>query len=212
MREFFLLGTVPVNVYITCIYKAIMFVFIVKSKAFVIYFTKNNGRSIIVVVHSSENKNMKSDEKERTSNKTEETNEIRITLEADHPVVTGGEDPEIAEITVKIPEKYRDFNVTGISHVKNGVSYEDVFGVDRSIVMNDWFQPIFSSRMRDLLYEDFRDLLDISLVNQKQNDKMFKLLSNSVYRRAEDDRERSERIHSTKKPVAETISATIASK
>lgn len=153
-----------------------------------------------------------SNKTETTDNKSKETNEIRITLEADHPVVTGGDDPEIAEITVTIPEKYKDFRITGISHIKNGVSWEDVFGVERPVVMNDWFQPIFSERMRDLIYEDFRDLLDISLINQKQNQSMFKLLSNAVYRRSEDSRERSERIHSTKKPNAESISATLASK
>ena len=157
---------------------------------------------------------MTSDKKEEpTSNKTEETNEIRITLEADHPVVTGGPDPEIAEITIKVPEKYKDFEITGVQHIKSGgISYEDTFGIDRPIVMNDWFQPLLSTRMRDLIYEDIRDLLDVSLINQKQNQTMYKLLSNSIYRKAEEKRERSERIHSTKKTEAESIDASIASK
>lgn len=157
---------------------------------------------------------MTSDKKEEpTSNKTEETNEIRITLEADHPVVTGGPDPEIAEITIQVPDKYKDFEITGVQHIKSGgISYEDTFGIDRPIVMNDWFQPLLSTRMRDLIYEDIRDLLDVSLINQKQNQTMYKLLSNSIYRKAEEKRERSERIHSTKKTDSETISASIESK
>ena len=78
--------------------------------------------------------------------------------------------------------------------------------------MNDWFQPLLSDRMRDWIYEDIRDLLDVSLINQKQNQTMFKLLSNSISRKAKDKRERSERIHSTKKTEAESITASIASK
>lgn len=157
---------------------------------------------------------MTSDKKEETtSNKTEKTNEIRITLEADHPVVSNGPDPEIAEITIQVPEKYRDFEITGIQHIKGeGVSYEDTFGIDRPIMMKEWFKPIFSDRMFDLINEDIRDLLDVSLINQKQNQTMFKLLSNSIYRKAEEKRERSEQIHSTKKPTAETVSASITSK
>lgn len=157
---------------------------------------------------------MATDKKEEpTSNKTENSNVIRITLEADHPVVTGGPDPEIAEITVTVPEKYKDFEITGVQHIKSdGISFEDTFGVDRPIVMNDWFQPLLSDRMRDWIYEDIRDLLDVSLINQKQNQTMFKLLSNSISRKANDKRERSERIHSTKKTEAESITASIASK
>ena len=166
------------------------------------------------LVRSSENNKMTSDKKEETtSNKTEKTNEIRITLEADHPVVSNGPDPEIAEITIQVPEKYRDFEITGIQHIKGeGVSYEDTFGIDRPIMMKEWFKPIFSDRMFDLINEDIRDLLDVSLINQKQNQTMFKLLSNTIYRKAEEKRERSEQIHSTKKPTAETVSASITSK
>lgn len=157
---------------------------------------------------------MTSDKKEETtSNKTEKTNEIRITLEADHPVVANGPDPEIAEITVQIPEKYRDFEITGIQHIKGeGVSYEDTFGIDRPIMMKEWFKPVFSDRMFDLINDDIRDLLDVSLINQKQNQTMFKLLSNSIYRKKEDLRQRSEQIHSAKKTDAESISASITSK
>lgn len=157
---------------------------------------------------------MTSDKKEETtSNKTEKTNEIRITLEADHPVVANGPDPEIAEITIQIPEKYRDFEITGVQHIKGeGVSYEDTFGIDRPIMMKEWFKPVFSDRMFDLINSDIRDLLDVSLINQKQNQTMFKLLSNSIYRKKEDLRQRSEQIHSAKKTDTESISASITSK
>ncbi len=157
---------------------------------------------------------MTSDKKEETtSNKTEKTNEIRITLEADHPVVANGPDPEIAEITIQIPEKYRDFEITGIQHIKGeGVSYEDTFGIDRPIMMKEWFKPVFSDNMFDLINADIRDLLDVSLINQKQNQTMFKLLSNSIYRKKEDLRQRSEQIHSAKKTEAESINASISSK
>lgn len=157
---------------------------------------------------------MTSDKKEETtSNKTEKTNEIRITLEADHPVASGGPDPEIAEITVSVPEKYRDFEITGIQHIKGeGVSYEDTFGIDRPIMMKEWFNPIFSDRMFDWIKEDVRDLLDVSLINQKQNQTMLKLLSNSIYRKKEDQRQRSEQIHSAKKSEGENIGAYIEAK
>lgn len=166
------------------------------------------------LVRSSENNKMTSDKKEETtSNKTEKTNEIRITLEADHPVVSNGPDPEIAEITIQVPEKYRDFEITGIQHIKGeGVSYEDTFGIDRPIMMKEWFKPVFSDNMFDLINADIRDLLDVSLINQKQNQTMFKLLSNSIYRKKEDLRQRSEQIHSTKKTEAESINASISSK
>ncbi len=157
---------------------------------------------------------MTSDKKEETtSNKTEKTNEIRITLEADHPVAANGPDPEIAEITVSVPEKYRDFEITGIQHIKGeGVSYEDSFGIDRPIMMKEWFKPVFSDRMFDLINQDIRDLLDVSLINQKQNQSMFKLLSNSIYNKRANMRERSEHIHSAKKNTGESIGAYIEAK
>ena len=66
--------------------------------------------------------------------------------------------------------------------------------------------------MFDLINADIRDLLDVSLINQKQNQTMFKLLSNSIYRKKEDLRQRSEQIHSAKKTEAESINASISSK
>ena len=157
---------------------------------------------------------MTSDKKEEyTSNKTEKTNEIRITLEADHPVAANGPDPEIAEITVTIPEKYRDFEITGVQHIRGeGVSYEDTFGIDRPIMTKEWFKPIFSDSMFEWIRQDIRDLLDVSLINQKQNQTMLKLISNSIYNKTEEKRQRSEHIHSAKKTDAESINASISSK
>lgn len=140
------------------------------------------------------------------------SNTIRITLENPSPVVQGGEDPEIAEISITVPEEYADFEIVGVSHEKNGTSYEDVFGTEHPILMSDWFQPIFSDNMRRWIYDDIRDLLDISLVNQRQNQTLFKLLQNSIYRKAEEKQERSARIHSTKKKAAQSIKASIESK
>lgn len=143
-------------------------------------------------------------------NKELNLNEIRITLQKDPQTVTpsdveSGEDHGLATVTVRLPEKYKDYQVVGVSHKVRNDKFKDFYGNEDEIGAWDW--PLFSWDMRSAIERDFKDLLNISLINQKQNESMFKLLSSTMRQHLEQGHEHSKNIRKAKKNNACSISA-----
>lgn len=129
-------------------------------------------------------------------------NEIRITLQRDPQSADYDEEHDLATITVKLPAKFKTYKVVGVSHEVNELKdfYDNT---------DTWDWPIFSWDLRSSIERDFKDLLNISLINQKQNDSMFKLLSSTMREHADKVQEHSKNIREAKKNNTSSIEAVL---
>lgn len=125
---------------------------------------------------------MEQNNKTEQSDNKNNTNEIRITLMRD-PNKVEDTGKMFAEVTVSLPTKYKDYQVVGVSHRSSDTVCYDVYGNESFV--GDYDFPLCDFELKNSILRDIREILNASLVNQKQNDSMFSLVSSIFDRNLE---------------------------